>query len=304
MRSALIGAVESSQVALRALAAAGWGPDLLITLPPERGGRHSDFVDLNEAAGQLNVPTFYATDVNAEPVLQRLQALAPDYVFVIGWSQICKLRFLDIAGRGTIGYHPAPLPRMRGRAVMPWTILMRERRSGSTLFWIDEGMDSGPILAQRLFDLDEDETAAGLYAKHMRALGEMLPEALQQLALEDPPKREQDHERATYCARRRPEDGLIDWNKPADDVLLLIRAVGPPYPGAFSFCGEAKMTITAAGHAENGQRYIGLPGQIQAIDGERLLVACGDGRCLALTGWSLDGDAAPKIHVRLESRRS
>ena len=299
MRSALIGAVESSKVALDTLAAAGWGPDLLITLPPARAGRHSDFVDLNTGAAALEVPVFHSPNINDQATLERLSALSPDYVFVIGWSQICGPRFLDIAQRGTIGYHPAPLPRMRGRAVIPWTILMQEERSASTLFWIDEGMDTGPILAQMGFDLEPQETAATLYAKHMRALGAMLPDALTSLRRHQPPRHTQDHDRATYCARRRPEDGLIDWKQPADDVLRLIRAVGPPYPGAFTFHDGAKMTIAAAALADDGDRYIGLPGQIQAIDDGRLLVACGDRRCLALTGWSVEGGGTPKLHTKL-----
>ena len=183
--------------------------------------------------------------------------------------------------------------------MLPWTILLNEKRTGGTLFWIDEGVDSGPILAQRLFELDDDETVTALYEKHLDALREMLSEALGALRLGQPPKREQDHSQATYCARRRPEDGLIDWSLPADDVLRLIRAVGRPYPGAFTFADHAKMTVFAAHRTENGDRYIGLPGQIQVIDGENLVVACGDRRCLTLTDWSLDGEATPKIHAKL-----
>lgn len=299
MRTALIGAVESSRVALHALAAEGWGPDLLITLPPARAGRHSDFADLNDDAAALRVPVHHGANINDETTLERLRSLAPDYVFVIGWSQICGPDFLAIARLGTIGYHPAPLPRMRGRAVMPWTILMQEERSAGTLFWIDEGMDSGPLLAQRGFALDPDESAETLYAKHMQALGAMLPEALASLRLDQPPKLAQNHADATYCARRRPEDGLIDWKSPADHVLRLIRAVGPPYPGAFTFSGGSRMTVLAASHAEDGHRYIGLPGQIQAIDGQRVLVACGDGRCVALTAWSVEDGSTPMLHAKL-----
>ena len=302
MRSVLIGAVEGSRVALNAMAAAGWGPDLLITLPPERAGRHSDFVDMNDEAADLGVPVFHAANVNDETTLERLRDLAPDYVFVIGWSQICGPRFLEIAGLGTIGYHPAPLPHMRGRAVIPWTILLNEAQTGGTLFWIDEGTDSGPILAQRLFDVDPDETVTSLYEKHMLALAAMLPEALAALRLPEPPKREQDHSKATYCARRRPEDGLIDWRQPAQDVLRLIRAVGRPYPGAFTFADDAKMMVFEAHLAEDGSRYIGLPGQIQVIEGDRLVVTCGDRRCLSLTDWSLEDGATPKIHAKLGAR--
>ena len=75
-----------------------------------------------------------------------------------------------------VGYHPAPLPRLRGRAVIPWTILLDEKITASSLFWIDEGVDSGPLLAQRFFHIAPDETAATLYARHMTALDAMLRE--------------------------------------------------------------------------------------------------------------------------------
>src|SRR3546814_5174240 len=73
---------------------------------------------------------------------------------------------------------PAPLPRLRGRGVIPWTILANEPITAGTLFWIDDGADSGPILEQAFFHVAPDETAASLYARHMRALGEMMPRAL------------------------------------------------------------------------------------------------------------------------------
>ena len=85
-------------------------------------------------------------------------------------------------------------------------------------------------------------------------------------------------------------------------MLRLIRAVGRPYPGAFTFSGEHRMTVFEARPAKDGDRYIGLPGQIQAIDGERLVVACGDRRCLALTDWTLEGEGSPKIHTKLGAR--
>ena len=305
MRSVLIGAVEGSRVALHAMATAGWRPDLLITLPPERAERHSDFVDMNDEAADLGVPVFHAANVNDESTLERLKALAPDYVFVIGWSQICGPRFLEIARLGTIGYHPAPLPHLRGRAVIPWTILLNEKRTGGTLFWIDEGMDSGPILAQHLFDMDEDETVTSLYEKHMRALGTMLPKALGTLRLAEPPKREQDHGKATYCARRRPEDGLIDWKEPADNVLRLIRAIGRPYPGAFTFSDDARMTVFEA-HLGRGQPIAisVFPARSRRSTASALVVACGDRGCLVLTDWSLEGEdaATPKIHAKLGAR--
>ncbi|MGH6943227.1 MAG: methionyl-tRNA formyltransferase [Geminicoccaceae bacterium] len=299
MRSVLVGAVDSTQVALRAMGRAGAPPALLVTLPPERRTRHSDYLDLAPHAAALATEVCHAADVNAEATLARIEAAAPDYLFVIGWSQICRAPLLGVARLGAIGFHPAALPRMRGRAVIPWTILEREPRTGSTLFWLDQGVDTGPILAQRLFGVVPDETAGSLYRKHMQALDGLLPEALDLLRSFDPPRIRQDESLATWCARRMPEDGLIDWRAPAEEILLLIRAVGPPYPGAFTSCRGRRLTILAAEPFLDSRRYVGLPGQIQLVRDDRLVIRCGDGLCITATDWRHEGEAPPKLHTRL-----
>src|SRR3546814_7841722 len=99
-------------------------------------------------------------------------------------------------------------------------------------------VDSGPILEQAFFHVAPDETAASLYARHMRALGEMMPRALAALATGSPPRLEQDERYASWAAKRTPEDGRIDWRQNAIDIDRLIRAAGRPYPGAWSSRSE------------------------------------------------------------------
>src|SRR3546814_17742134 len=88
---------------------------------------------------------------------------------------MCGMEFQAAAHGQVIGYHPAPLPRLRGRGVIPWTILADEPITAGTLFWLDDGVDSGPILEQAFFHVAPDETAASLYSRPMRARGEMMP---------------------------------------------------------------------------------------------------------------------------------
>src|SRR3546814_6571144 len=91
MRAVIVGAVESTRVTLHALAdAPGWEAAALITLPPELAARHSDFVDMSAEAAEAGARVIHASDSNAPDVLEAVSALAPDYVFVIGWAQICK----------------------------------------------------------------------------------------------------------------------------------------------------------------------------------------------------------------------
>ncbi|WEX89795.1 formyltransferase family protein [Sinorhizobium garamanticum] len=298
MRIVFVGAVEGSSIALDALIRAGRAPSLTITLPPEAAARHSDFVDISGPARAAGSAVHYTTNINAAQTLEAMAAVAPDLTLVIGWSQICKQPFRDIAAKGTIGFHPAALPRLRGRAVIPWTILRQEDTTGSTLFWLDDGVDSGPIALQRLFAVAPDETARSLYAKHTANLAEMVVQAVGLVETGDAPRAVQDHTQASYCAKRTAEDGLIDWRSPAASVLRLIRAVGEPYPGAFTFQSGEKVRIDAATAFDNRGRYIGLPGQVQTHTEHGFVVLCGDDQCIEVSAWTSPSGKRPPVHSK------
>jgi methionyl-tRNA formyltransferase len=314
MRAIVVGAVDSTRVALRAVSAArGWQVAALITLPSNLATRHSDFADLGAEAETCGARVIRAVDGNASEVLQEIRTIVPDYVFVIGWSQICKPAFLEAAGESVIGFHPSPLPRLRGRAVIPWTILLDEKIAGSTLFWMDEGVDTGSILAQRFFHVASDETAGSLYAQHLIVLGELLKEALPRLANGTAAHLPQDERYATWCTRRTAEDGLIDWTQPAAEIWRLVRAAGRPYPGAFTIVpgGYRLILWQALPWLQGGDaRYSAMSGQVIARDTTGFAVRCGDGRDLWVKEFSwkpaassenaaLGKQSPPPLHVRL-----
>ncbi|WFU51032.1 methionyl-tRNA formyltransferase [Sinorhizobium terangae] len=299
MRIVFVGSVESSKIALEALIQAGRVPVLVITLPPEAAGRHSDFADIGNLARAAGSAVCYTTDINSPAVLETMASVEPDLTLVIGWSQVCRQPFRDLAREGTIGFHPAALPRLRGRAVIPWTIIRDEDVTGSTLFWLDEGVDSGPILLQRLFAVAADETARSLYARHTANLAEMVVEAVALVETGNAPHTKQDHEQASYCAKRTAEDGLIDWNASAASVLRLIRAVGAPYPGAFCVYNGERIRIDTAVKIESAGRFIGLAGQVQCHSERGFVVLCGDGECIDVLAWASATGKRPPVHSKL-----
>ncbi|MCV9999556.1 formyltransferase family protein [Pararhizobium sp. YC-54] len=301
MRVVLVGSVESSKVAFDALVNAGKPPVLVVTLPKEAADRHSDFADIGSRAAEMGIPVYYTTLINSPEALKAIESAAPDVTLVIGWSQICKASFRAIARIGSIGFHPAALPLLRGRGVIPWTILLGEKTAGSTLFWLDEGTDSGPILLQENFHVAADETARSLYLKHMHNIEEMVPEAMRLLERGDAPRIGQDHSQASYCAKRTPEDGLIDWRQPAWQILTLIRAVGDPYPGAYTHCNGFKLHIDVAAPAAETPRYIGVTGQVQAHTPSGFVIMCGDGRCIEARHWRSQNGKPPPVHSKLVS---
>ena len=287
MKTVFIGAVEGSAVALRALCENGQAPDLVITLPLELAASHSDFADLGPVAESNGVSLIRSARSESPEVMAALRDLAPDLVMIIGWSQLVGPEMIALPRLGVLGFHPAPLPKMRGRAVLPWQILTGQRQGGATLFWIDEGVDDGPIAAQAVFEIDPDSiTVRELYDRAVQEMARLLPELVARLGRGERPATPQNHAEATICARRRPEDGRIDWSRPAIEVDRLIRAVGPPYPGATTITSKGiEVTIASARlHPREGY-YIGLPGQIQNIENGIATVMCGDGNCIDLLEW-------------------
>ena len=287
MKTVFMGAVEGSAVALLSLCDDGLEPDMVVTLTLDKAGSHSDFADLGPIAQAHGIPLHRVARSDDAGLMQALANLAPDLIMIIGWSQLVGLDMMALPRLGVLGFHPAPLPKMRGRAVIPWQILTGQRQGGATLFWIGEGIDDGPIAAQSVFDIDPDTiTARKLYDRSVSEMAQMLPPLLHRIRAGEMPARRQDHAQASICARRRPEDGRIDWTRPAAEIERLIRAVGPPYPGASTTAmqGDPVMVTHARLHPR-ANYFVGMPGQVQETGDGIVTVMCGDGHCIDLLAW-------------------
>lgn len=300
MRAVIVGAVGSTAVAIEEVRnAPGWSLPLVVTLPDELRVRHSDFLDLAPLAEGAGAKLHRAANSNDAETVAAVRAARPDYIFVIGWSQMCRPEFLGICPGRAIGYHPAALPRLRGRAAIPWTILLDEPITAGSLFWLADGTDTGAILRQEFFHVARDETAQTLYDKHMSALRSMLSDALPELAGGVERRIPQDDRYVTWAAKRTPRDGLIDWRSSAEEINRLVRAVGRPYPGAFTDLAGRRLIIWSASSVSGADRYHARPGQIVACEGGLLTVQTGSG-LLAIHEWQAAEDAKPpRLHQLL-----
>jgi methionyl-tRNA formyltransferase len=295
-RIVLIGAVDSTLVALDSLIDAKCPPVLLITLPSERHARHSDFVDLKPRASPHGVPVVEAVNVNKVEIIEQVQAFAPDFIFVIGWSRLVGRSLRECATKGVLGYHPAPLPIGRGRSAMAWTILLGMRKTGGSLFWIDDGIDAGPIAAQSNFSLPPRVDLPKLYTLHMNALRRMMNGLINELRAGRLPAAVQDEDWATYFALRRPEDGQIDWSTDAAIIDRLVRAVTRPYPGAFTTFGRNRMMIWK-GQPVDMPEWHAQAGQVFLIDDGTVYVRCGRGTTYRIDEYEIvaQNDEEPPI---------
>lgn len=294
MRIVLIGTVESTAVTLRAMVEGGHPPVAVISLDPALASRHSDFVDMAPLAYEVGAAFIPVRSVNTPEVVDQIVAYAPEWLVVVGWSQIVNEQLLVAARTGTVGYHPSPLPELRGRAVLAWTILLDRAWTAGSLFTLESAVDSGRILAQRRFDLDPRETLRTLMDKHLATLADMWRSLLPRMAAGEFGGTIQDASGISYCGKRTADDGRIDWTSSAVDVDRLVRAVTAPYPGAFTERAGDRLIVWEA-EPWTGPSHYGPAGQVLTVEGAEVLVACLLGEALLIRRWSwaLLGDRRP-----------
>lgn len=289
MRSILIGAVEGTDVAIEEMRNAGLAPALLATLAPALGAqRHADYIDLAALCGP-ETEIVFVDQINDDRFVDRVRAIAPDVIFVIGWSQLIGHELRALATRYVVGFHPTPLPILRGRAAIAWTLLSGATRSGTSLFVIDDGVDTGPILDQHMFDLDPRETVASLIARNKESLRLMLRRTLPRIADGSIRPVPQQESGASYGARRTAEDALIDWTQTAAEIDRLIRAQGPPYGGAFTFTRRSRVTIWEATPFQTRVKYFAANGQICFYDADMPVILCGKDSFLRIERYDVVG---------------
>jgi methionyl-tRNA formyltransferase len=251
----------------------------IVTLPGEASSDRSGqcrFDDLAEALGARLIPS---GDVNDIATIGAVAELAPDAIFVVGWSQLVQEEFISLAPRGVFGMHPTLLPRHRGRAAIPWTILSGLAMTGVTLFEIvDPTADSGPIVGQVDVPIRTDDTATTLYERLAEAHEELVRTYVPALARGDAPRLRQDESRASAWPRRTPRDGIIDWHTRAPYLYDWVRAQTRPYPGAFTFLGDRRVVVWRASPVPHSAT--GDAGTVVEQRESGVVVACGEGGLL------------------------
>ena len=248
------------------------------------------FDSVAELATRHGIPVITPEDPNAANVVAELSALRPDFLFSFYYRLMLKAPLLALPPRGAWNMHGSLLPRYRGRVPVNWAIIHGERETGATLHRMLEKPDAGEIVAQQAVPILPDDTAADVFQKVTlaaeMALDSVLPELLAGRALERP----QDLASGSYFGGRKAEDGRIDWTRPAAEVHNLIRAVAPPYPGAFSDTIRGRLHVLRSLHpsGESGP-YGGRPTLF--VRNGHLHAECGDGRLLRLLAVELQGSA-------------
>lgn len=233
MRCGFVTCVQLGLSCMEAIYDIGGMLDLAITLPDDQARKKAGRIYIDRFCLDRGIPLLKVRNINDTEAVAVIEAAKLDWLFIIGWSQIARQQVLDAPRRGVLGMHPTLLPAGRGRAAVPWAILKRLDRTGVTLFKLDEGVDTGEILAQTEIPLTLATDATGLYAAVEEAHITLMKSAFPKLQTDNIQFIPQDESRATVWPARTPEDGRINLNGSAAEAERLIRATTRPYPGAF-----------------------------------------------------------------------
>ena len=211
--------------------------------------------------------------INDEHIIKQVKIWQPDLLFIVGLSQLIGDDLKNSSTHGVVGFHPTSLPNGRGRAPLAWSIL-NEKQAGANFFLIDDGVDSGPILAQELFDIGDDDYAEDIELKMIDAIQIALNRWLPELKTGIIKVIKQDETLATYYGRRAPNDGCISWEASNTEIYTLIRASSRPHPGAFTFIENVKVVVWKA-RPERTLKVTGVIGRVLDvnINGEALVQA-------------------------------
>jgi methionyl-tRNA formyltransferase len=224
---------------------------------------------------------------NAPECAARIRAIAPDFLFSFYYRKMLSPALLSLASRGAYNMHGSLLPKYRGRVPVNWAVLHGERQTGATLHQMTAKPDAGGIVDRQAVPILPNDTAGEVFAKVTDAaemvLDRALPHLLDGTAVATP----QDLAAGSYFGARRPEDGRIDWTRPAAEIHNLVRAVSPPYPGAFSHVDGTPLRVLRT--LLTGRRD-GAVGAALFVEGDRLPLRCADGGVLLVLAAEL-GDA-------------
>lgn len=198
---------------------------------------------LSDFASRCGFPVATPAQLDHE-LLHQLHDLAPDFVFSFYYRQLIPTHFLATARRGALNLHGSLLPRLRGRAPINWAVLKGLRETGATLHYMVARADAGDIVDQAPVPIADDDAAYDVFLKVASAAELILSRSLPALEAGVAPRKPQILSQGEYRGRRRPEDGRIDWSLPARDIHNLVRAVAPPFPGAFADFDGERWTVT------------------------------------------------------------
>ncbi|MBX3275252.1 MAG: methionyl-tRNA formyltransferase [Sandaracinaceae bacterium] len=273
MRAIFFGTPELAVPSLDALASVA-EVALVVCQPDRPAGRGLALraPPVKERALALGLRVEQPTKLKDPALASALRALEADVALVVAYGRILPRAVLEAPRRGCVNVHASLLPRWRGAGPIQWAIVSGDAETGVCLMQMDEGLDTGPVIACERTAIDPDETAGALGARLSRLGAALVARELGPYVAGEREPVPQDPARATIAPLLEKEDGRVDWSAPARAVHDRVRGLSP-WPGAFTTLSGARLMV----HRTRPTDGAGAPGEVLRAEGDALVVACGEG---------------------------
>lgn len=289
MRIVYMGTPDFAVPALKALKEAGHEILLAVSQPDRPVGRHMELkpTPVKEAALSLGIPVRQPEKATDPAFIEEIRALSPDVMVVAAYGKILRPQLLSIPKYGCINIHGSLLPRWRGAAPIQWSVIEGDEKTGNTIMYMAEGMDTGDILMQQEIPIEDEDTGGSLFDKLAGMSGPLIVEALDLLEAGALVPQKQDESKATYAPQLTKEMGELDLSMERRKVFDHIRGLYP-WPGTFMKTGGKLLKIHRAAMPDSNEeekleKAADAPSGTFAAGKDRLYLKCGDGFLRLLT---------------------
>lgn len=273
MKAVFIGSVKFSEEILIKIIEIGVKVEGIVT--KGASNFNSDFVDLSDIGIANNIPYLHAKDINSFEVIDWVIKKNPDIIFCFGWSQLLKKEILEIPAKGVVGYHPARIPKNRGRHPLIWAIILGLEETASTFFMMNEGADTGDIISQKPVKINYEDYANNVYERIIHTAKGQIEDLMPSLISNNIEKVSQDLKAGNCWRKRFKEDGKIDFRMSSKNIYNLVRALSRPYIGAHIEHQGKDIKVWKTVPSKFEPKNI-EPGKILAIDGKKIKVKTSD----------------------------
>ena len=289
MRVVFMGTPAFAVATLDALHRRGDKVSLVFTQPDRPAGRGRKLTPpaVKARALELGLPVFQPRRVKDPESLERIQAIAPEAIVVVGYGQIIPETIFNFPRYGCVNVHASLLPKYRGAAPINWAVANGETVTGVTTMRIAKRLDAGDMLLKREAGIGPDETASALAARLAPIGAELLLETLDGLASGTLIAAKQDNDEATFAPILKRQDGWIDWSLSARQIFDRVRGF-EPWPGTYTSFRGKRLHIRKAHPVTSQTPATAMPGAIVAVQ-EGFLVGCGHDSALAVEEVQLEG---------------
>lgn len=248
----------------------------VVTQPdrPKGRGKKLAFSPVKEFAVANNLEVLQPEKTTDPAFMDRMKEIKPDLIVVIAFGQILKKELLDLPKFACINVHVSLLPKYRGAAPINWAIINGEEKTGVTIMYMDQGLDTGDIISSKEFELDNEITAGQLHDIMMVEGADLLMKTIKDIEEGTNSRVKQDHSKFTYAPMMDKNLGHLDFNKTAQELHNLIRGVNP-WPGAWTIYNDQKMKIWKSSVLDSDKDY--SKGEIISVDKKGIQVGCSKG---------------------------